>query len=108
VVIAANFSNRSIESDYRIGLPRGGNWIIRLNSDWKGYSPDFDDVGNPEGQVEAKAEPYDGLRYSGVVSLPAYGFLILSQEESLPLPSDHPDDQKQDPQPEHPHAHPDH
>ncbi len=83
VVVAASFTNRSFEEGYRIGLPRGGRWIIRFNSDWKGYSPDFNDVGNQEGQVLAEKKCYDECEYSGIVPLPPYGLLILSQEEAF-------------------------
>jgi 1,4-alpha-glucan branching enzyme len=83
VVIVASFTNRAFEDNYLIGLPHGGRWIIRFNSDWKGYSPDFSDVSNPEGQVVAEKVPYDGYEFSGVVSLPPYGFLVLSQEEAV-------------------------
>jgi len=83
VVVAASFTHRAIEEGYRIGLPRGGSWTIRFNSDWKGYSSDFHDVSNPEGQVLAEKSPFDGCDYSGIVALPPYGLLILSQEESF-------------------------
>jgi 1,4-alpha-glucan branching enzyme len=82
VILAASFANRAIEDGYRIGLPHGGDWIIRFNSDWKGYSPDFHDVSNPDGRIVAEKKPYDGCAYSGIVSLPPYGFLVLSQEEA--------------------------
>jgi 1,4-alpha-glucan branching enzyme len=83
VVVVASFTHRAIEDGYRIGLPRGGPWTIRFNSDWKGYSPDFHDVSNPDGQVVAEKSPYDGCDYSGIVALPPYGFLVLSQEEAF-------------------------
>jgi 1,4-alpha-glucan branching enzyme len=86
VVVIASFANRALEKGYRIGLPRGGRWIIRFNSDWKGYSPDFHDVSNPEGQIMAEKSPYDGCECSGIVSLPPYGFLLLSQEEAFEEP----------------------
>jgi 1,4-alpha-glucan branching enzyme len=82
VVVVASFTHRSFTDGYRIGLPQNGRWIIRFNSDWKGYSPDFDNVSNPEGQVMAEKEQRDGCEYSSIVSLPAYGLLILSQEET--------------------------
>ena len=82
VVVIASFTNRTLEDGYRIGLPRDGAWIIRFNSYWKGYSPDFHDVSNPEGQIVAEKTPCDGCEYSGIASLPPYGFLILSQEEA--------------------------
>jgi 1,4-alpha-glucan branching enzyme len=82
VIVVASFTHRSMEDGYRIGLPRDGRWLIRFNSDWKGYSPDFHDVGNPDGQVTAEKNPQDGCDFSGIVSLPPYGLLILSQEEA--------------------------
>ena len=27
--------------EYRVGFPRAGQWWVRFNSDWNGYSPDF-------------------------------------------------------------------
>jgi len=80
VIVAASFSHRSLQEGYRIGLPHPGRWIIRFNSDWKGYSPDFHDITNPDGFVEAEPQPYDGMDYSGGIALPPYGLLILSQE----------------------------
>jgi 1,4-alpha-glucan branching enzyme len=80
VVVIASFSDRDIESDYRVGFPRTGSWIIRFNSDWKGYSRDFHEVGNPGGRVETGNEPCDGFPCSATVRLPSYGVLILSQD----------------------------
>ncbi len=82
VIVAASFANRAEDHGYRIGLPRAGRWVIRFNSDWKGYSADFHDVGNPEGEVIAEKEPQDGCDFSGIVALPPYGLLILSQENA--------------------------
>ena len=50
-------------------------------SDWKGYSPDFDGVGEYQGVTAVTNEPRDGFDFSGAVPLAPYGFLILSQEE---------------------------
>ncbi len=83
VIVVASFTHRSLEEGYRIGLPREGNWLIRFNSDWKGYSPDFSDVSNPDGVVVAEKEKRDGCEFSGIVSLPPYGLIILSQEEEV-------------------------
>ncbi|MEJ0000866.1 MAG: alpha amylase C-terminal domain-containing protein [Verrucomicrobiota bacterium] len=82
VVVVASFTHRPLTEGYRIGFPRGGKWIIRFNSDWKGYSSDFQDVGNPDGCVGAEKEACDGCDYSGLLALPPYGLLILSQEET--------------------------
>ena len=84
VVVIASFSNRDIEKDYRIGFPRGGRWIVRFNSDWKGYSRDFHEVGNPGGAIDAAREERDGFPFSATVHLPSYGLLIFSQDEAGP------------------------
>jgi len=81
VIIVASFTNRSFEDGYRFGLPGGGTWRVRFNSDWKGYSADFDDVGQWDGAVAAEPEKRDGFPFTGEVKLSSYGFLILSQEE---------------------------
>ena len=81
VIVVASFANRPMEQGYRIGLPRSGPWLVRFNSDWKGYSPEFSGLSNPEGEVVAENTPYDGCDYSGTVLLAPYGFLVLSQEE---------------------------
>jgi len=47
VVIVANFGNRGYGS-YTLGFPRAGNWRVRFNSSWQGYSPDF---GNQVGRL---------------------------------------------------------
>ncbi len=39
-MIVANFGNRSYDS-YALGFPRAGDWRVRFNSDWQGYSADF-------------------------------------------------------------------
>lgn len=88
VIVLASFTHQAFTDGYRIGLPSGGRWTIRFNSDWKGYSPDFDDVSTPDGEIEAENEAYDGFNFSGKVALPAYGLLILSQEENPEPPGE--------------------
>jgi len=88
VIVLASFSNHDIEYDYRVGFPRGGRWLIRFNSDWKGYSRDFHEVGNAGGVVDASPEKRDGLAFGAQVRLPAYGLLILSQDEAGPVADD--------------------
>jgi 1,4-alpha-glucan branching enzyme len=90
VLVLASFSNRDIERDYRVGFPRGGRWLIRFNSDWKGYGRDFHEVGNPGGVVETDREGRDGFPYSAPVRLPAYGLIILSQDEAGPVAEEFP------------------
>lgn len=81
VIVIASFKNQAFQ-DYKIGFPRGGRWMIRFNSDWKGYSPEFNEVESGSGEVLAGREEMDGCQYSGRVSLPAYSLLILSQDET--------------------------
>jgi 1,4-alpha-glucan branching enzyme len=82
VIVIASFTDRAFEDGYRFGLPSGGEWTIRFNSDWKGYSADFDDAGPIGMIINAEAEARDGYAFTGELRLPSYGCLILSQEES--------------------------
>jgi 1,4-alpha-glucan branching enzyme len=76
VVVLANFSNTAFPS-YNIGLPRGGDWHVRFNSDWSGYSPDFTDTASND--VTANSSGQDGLNYSASVGIGPYSVIILSQ-----------------------------
>jgi 1,4-alpha-glucan branching enzyme len=75
VIVVANLANRAYDS-YNIGLPRGGPWSLRFNSDWSGYDPGFSDKG-----YDTAAEPggNHGLPFNGNVALGPYGVIILSQ-----------------------------
>lgn len=86
VIVVASFTDRELQKDYRIGFPRGGRWIIRFNSDWKGYSEDFHDITNSDGYVVTEKNARDNCEYSGIIALPSYGLLILSQEEAEASP----------------------
>jgi len=78
VVVLANFANRGY-ADYRIGLPRAGRWRVRLNSDWRGYSPAFTD--HPSFDLDASgADATDGMPCGGAVGIGPYTCLILSQD----------------------------
>ena len=76
VIVLCNFANKSW-NDYTIGLPSGGNWQVRFNSDWVGYDPTFGN--HPSNAVNAAAVPYDGLGYSASLSFGPYTTIILSQ-----------------------------
>jgi 1,4-alpha-glucan branching enzyme len=77
VVIVANFANRSYDS-YTIGMPRAGQWRVRLNSDWQGYSADF---GNHPGyNTTAGGAPVDNMPCQANVGIGPYSVLILSQD----------------------------
>jgi 1,4-alpha-glucan branching enzyme len=77
VVVLANFADRAYDG-YRIGLPRGGRWRVRFNSDWRGYSPAFTD--HPSWDCEADAGGADGMAFSGSIGLGPYAAVILSQD----------------------------
>jgi 1,4-alpha-glucan branching enzyme len=76
VVIAANFSAEPRES-YLIGFPAAGEWKLRLNSDWKGYSADFQDF--PSCDVTAVTTAYDGYPSQARLAIGPYSLLIYSQ-----------------------------
>jgi 1,4-alpha-glucan branching enzyme len=69
VMVVINFANRSY-NDYWVNFPNNGVWKIRFNSNWKGYSEDFENVGLSEVNVENS---------SGKLALGSYSVLILSQ-----------------------------
>jgi 1,4-alpha-glucan branching enzyme len=77
VVVVVNVSNRRHDS-YAIGFPRPGTWKVRFNSDWTGYSPDFDNHASHD--TTAGTEPRDGLRASANIGIGRYTTIILSQE----------------------------
>jgi 1,4-alpha-glucan branching enzyme len=77
VVVVVNFANRAHDS-YTVGFPRGGDWRVRFNSDWSGYSPDF---GNHLG-YDTTAHPgsRDGLGFHGNIGIGPYSALVLTQD----------------------------
>jgi 1,4-alpha-glucan branching enzyme len=77
VIVLANFANRGY-AEYRIGLPRTGQWRVRFNSDWSGYSGDFSDWDS----FDAEAQPgeFDGMPFHGAVGLGPYSAVMLSQD----------------------------
>ena len=77
VIVIVNFANRGYDS-YRIGLPRGGLWRVRLNGDWRGYSAVFS--GHASDDLWTLPESYDGMRFAGNIGVGAYTTVILSQD----------------------------
>lgn len=76
VVVILNFANRGYDS-YTIGMPRGGKWSTRFNSDWNGYSPLFEN--HPSNDLDAYAANRDGLQFQVDISIGKYSALVLSQ-----------------------------
>jgi 1,4-alpha-glucan branching enzyme len=76
VVIVANFAYDA-QKDYVIGFPAKGDWKLRFNSDWVGYSDDFGNY--PSTDIIAREGEYDGFAFHAAVSLGAYSVIIFSQ-----------------------------
>lgn len=76
VMIVANFRHEP-QTDYVIGFPSAGIWKLRFNSDWQGYSDDFQNY--PSMDVLAEPGEYDGLPCHATLSIGAYSVLIFSQ-----------------------------
>ena len=73
VVIALNFTPVP-HHNYRIGVPAGGSYQERFNSDSGYYGGS--DVGN-RGQVEAEAVPWSGRPYSITLTIPPLAGIVL-------------------------------
>ena len=98
MIVIASFSNREHAGDYRVGFPRGGRWLVRFNSDWQGYSREFHEPGSPGSggkAIEAVREDRDGLAFAAALRVPAYGLLILSQDEAGPVAEDFQQEEKE-------------
>ena len=72
VVVIVNFSEQIFES-YDLYMPRSGEWLVRFNSSWKGYSPDFHE------RVFANTMTDESRKIT--VALAAYSVVILSQDK---------------------------
>ena len=78
VVIVLNFSITP-KSNYVIGLPDKGLWKLRLNSDAKIYSTDFE--GFFSSDTEGFEGEADGFGFHGSVNIGPYSMLIFSQDQ---------------------------
>ena len=76
IVVVCNFTP-VVRRDYRVGVPEGGPWRERLNSDAAGYGGG--DLGNA-GCVVAAEEPAHGHPFSLRLTLPPLGVLFLMQD----------------------------
>ena len=77
VVVVLNVANHAYDT-YRIGAPRAGDWRLRLNSDWQGYSPDFGNHASFDTTTDSG--PQDGMPFGMSLGLSPYSALILSQD----------------------------
>lgn len=79
VVIVCNFSGTPKEN-YEIGMPNGGLWKLRLNSDAKIYSGLFNGFNSSD--IEAHEGGMDNLDFHSSLSIGEYSILIFSQDKS--------------------------
>ena len=76
VVVVANF-HRDVRAQYTLGFSQPGLWKLIFNSDWKGYSEQFQGYASTE--VTAAPGEYDGLPNRADISIGAYSVLIFAQ-----------------------------
>lgn len=75
--MVANFSSQP-RAGYALGLPEGGDWIVRFNSDATQYSPDY--AGYGSSTLLASGPPHEGQAQSGTLDIAAFSLMILSQD----------------------------
>lgn len=75
-VVVVNMRNKPY-TRYDIGVPTGGDWKVRLDTDWKTYGDDFG--GGQTGTITALAMQKDGKPYTLPVKLGAYAAVVLSK-----------------------------
>jgi 1,4-alpha-glucan branching enzyme len=78
VIVVFNFAEGRKEN-YVIGLPQGGEWKLRFNSDATLYNEEMDET--PSGDITANEEGLDGYGYSAPVTIGAYACLIYTQDK---------------------------
>jgi 1,4-alpha-glucan branching enzyme len=76
VLVVCNFTP-VVRYDYRIWVPKPGEWRERINTDAKDYGGTG--VGN-QGAVRAEALPWHGHPYSLSLTLPPLATLVLERE----------------------------
>lgn len=89
VVVVVNLSHLPHEN-YTLGFPAAGNWRLRLNSDWNGYSKAFanqacSDVNAVTDQTDdptiLASGARDGFPAAGIVNIGSYSALLFSQDK---------------------------
>ncbi|SFJ11019.1 alpha-amylase family glycosyl hydrolase [Albimonas pacifica] len=75
-IVALNFAHQPAE-DVTVGLPAGGTWRLRLNTDWEGYSPDFANF--PSTDLEAEEDAHDGRPCRARFAIGAYSALVFTR-----------------------------
>lgn len=76
-VVVVNLTTSPV-SGYRVGLPRGGTWRLRCNTDAKGYGEGFGEV--HAGDLWADPIGSDGHQHSAEVTIGPYAAVVYSQD----------------------------
>ncbi|HEY1956843.1 MAG TPA: alpha amylase C-terminal domain-containing protein [Polyangiaceae bacterium] len=76
VIVVVNLMNKAY-TEYDVGVPSGGDWRVRLDTDWMKYGDDFG--GGATGAVTAVAANKDGQPYALPVKLGAYAAVVFSR-----------------------------
>ncbi|MEM9065384.1 MAG: alpha-amylase family glycosyl hydrolase [Planctomycetota bacterium] len=77
VIVIANFGSTAYSS-YNIGMPSGGLWRVRFNSDWNGYSSSFGN--HPAWDTWANWGAKDGMSHNANISVGPYTVVVLSKD----------------------------
>ncbi len=75
VLVVINASDEA-RGNYRIGLPAGGLWELKFNSDAQLYSPTFG--GTEAYDIGAEEQDQDGFEYSGALNIAPYSMLVYA------------------------------
>ena len=76
-VVILNLTAREHEY-YELTLPAAGEWKVRFNADWGGYSPDFGDAVLIA--VDGREHEMGHPAVLGGLCLPPYALIVLSQD----------------------------
>ena len=81
VVVVCNFTPVE-RMNYRIGLPRYGEWVELFNSDLA----EFGGGNVTNGTIKTQAVPFHGLEQSAALTLPPLSVLVLKCKRGRPYP----------------------
>jgi len=70
-VVLVNFGEKNFDS-YEITLPDTGEWVVRFNSSWKGYSVDFHETQFQRATTDSSGKT--------LIAMSGYSVLILSKD----------------------------
>ena len=76
-MVVCNFSNAGYVS-YAIGLPQGGKWRVRFNSDTAAYDSSFSNWKSFDTMADGTG--LNGMSFSGNIGIGPYSCIILSQD----------------------------